>query len=60
MTKNNEPRSTDDNDGVIVEIAFIGTPPMILLRNPDDPILMFTPDEWQAFISAVRNGEFEP
>lgn len=28
-------------------------------RDPEGPVLRFTPDEWQAFLGGVRNGEFD-
>jgi len=28
-------------------------------RDADGPVLRFTPDEWQAFVGGVRNGEFD-
>jgi Domain of unknown function (DUF397) len=28
-------------------------------RDPDGPVLQFTPDEWTAFLGGVRNGEFD-
>ncbi|MER5622609.1 DUF397 domain-containing protein [Streptosporangium sp. NPDC002544] len=27
-------------------------------KDPDGPVLKFTPGEWSAFVSGVRNGEF--
>jgi hypothetical protein len=27
-------------------------------KNPDGPKLIFTADEWAAFLQGVRNGEF--
>ena len=27
-------------------------------KDPDGPVLRFTPAEWTAFIGGVRNGEF--
>jgi len=42
-------------DGNCAEVA-------ILLRdskNPDGPVLSFTPDEWRAFVAGVRAGEFD-
>ena len=27
-------------------------------KNPEGPVLEFTPDEWRAFIQGVENGEF--
>jgi len=28
-------------------------------KDPEGPVLMFTPDEWHAFLGGVRNGEFD-
>jgi hypothetical protein len=28
-------------------------------KDVDGPFLRFTPDEWDAFIGGVRNGEFD-
>jgi hypothetical protein len=28
-------------------------------REAQGPVLRFTPDEWQAFLGGVRNGEFD-
>ncbi len=28
-------------------------------KDPEGPVLRFTPDEWQAFLGGVRNGEFD-
>ena len=28
-------------------------------RDSGGPVLRFTPDEWQAFLGGVRNGEFD-
>ena len=28
-------------------------------KNPQGPRLQFTPTEWDAFLGAVRNGEFD-
>jgi len=27
-------------------------------KDPDGPVLVFTADEWQAFVSGARAGEF--
>ncbi|WP_248963523.1 DUF397 domain-containing protein [Sphaerisporangium perillae] len=29
-------------------------------KNPDGPVLAFTPGEWEAFIAGVKDGRFEP
>jgi hypothetical protein len=28
-------------------------------KDADGPVLTFTPDEWNAFLGGVRNGEFD-
>jgi hypothetical protein len=28
-------------------------------KDPQGPVLLFTPDEWRAFVGGVRNGEFD-
>jgi hypothetical protein len=28
-------------------------------KNPDGPVLVFTPGEWAAFTAGVRDGEFD-
>jgi Domain of unknown function (DUF397) len=28
-------------------------------KNPTGPVLVFTPDEWRAFVEGVHLGEFE-
>jgi hypothetical protein len=28
-------------------------------KDPNGPVLRFTPDEWQAFLGGARNGEFD-
>lgn len=49
-----------DNGGQCVEVAFLDA--AVGLRdskeNGKGPILMFTPDEWDAFLVGTRDGEF--
>ncbi|MFC4535974.1 DUF397 domain-containing protein [Sphaerisporangium dianthi] len=43
-----------------VEVALTGG--QIAVRdskNPDGPVLLYTPSEWQAFLEGARNGEFD-
>ncbi|MEV0455601.1 DUF397 domain-containing protein [Catellatospora methionotrophica] len=43
-----------------VEVAFVGG--AIALRdskNPTGPALIFTPDEWDAFVEGAKDGEFD-
>jgi len=28
-------------------------------KHPDGPKLIFTPDEWHAFVAGVKDGEFD-
>jgi hypothetical protein len=49
----------DDN---CVEVAGAENLDEILVRHskePDGPMLRFTPDEWVAFIAGVKDGEFD-
>ncbi|MFI1914332.1 DUF397 domain-containing protein [Nocardia sp. NPDC020380] len=51
-------RSDDRTDGV--EIAFLASGNIGLRdsRNPEGPVLIFTPGEWQAFVAGAKDGEF--
>jgi hypothetical protein len=43
-----------------VEVAFVGD--VIAVRdskNPDGPVLVFTPSEWDAFVGGAKDGEFD-
>jgi hypothetical protein len=43
-----------------VEVAFVGG--AIAMRDskdPDGPVLVFTPDEWNAFVGGTKDGEFD-
>lgn len=44
-----------------VQVAFVDD--LIGMRNgddPDGPILIFTEDEWDAFVLGAKDGEFDP
>ena len=48
--------------GNCVEVAA-NLPGVIAVRDskdPDGPLLTFSPAEWAAFTAAVRSGEFDP
>ncbi|QGK71100.1 DUF397 domain-containing protein [Allosaccharopolyspora coralli] len=48
----------DDEPGV--EIAFVDG--YIGMRNgadPSGPLLVFTPEEWDAFVAGAKDGEFD-
>jgi hypothetical protein len=59
--------SSDEADVASVEIAFLpgskeGSEQVIAMRDsrhPDGPVLIFTPEEWQAFTAGVQDGEFD-
>lgn len=43
-----------------VEVAFVGAG--IAIRDSKDPLgpnLLFTADEWEAFVGGAKNGEFD-
>jgi hypothetical protein len=44
-----------------IEVGFVDD--LIGMRNaqdPDGPILVFTPGEWEAFLAGAKDGEFDP
>ena len=46
--------------GSNVEVAFVDD--LIGLRNsaePEGPVLVFTRDEWDAFVGGAKDGEFD-
>jgi predicted secreted Zn-dependent protease len=52
--------SRSGTNGQCVEVA--ARPGQVLVRDSKDregPVLVFTPDEWQAFAAGVRGGEFD-
>ena len=62
--------STDGSNCVEVTVTYdtsgsahkSGSEKLYLMRdskNPDGPVLAFTPAEWDAFILGVKDGEFD-
>ena len=55
------------NGGACVEMTVVpgskeGSDYVITMRDskdPDGPVLTFTPDEWRAFTLGVQDGEFD-
>lgn len=50
------------DSGTCVEVAAVGQiRPTVLVRNSRYPsnMVMFTPDEWAAFIQAAKNGQYD-
>jgi hypothetical protein len=48
-------------NGNCVEVASLpgGTIGVRNSRDAAGPVLVFTPDEWHAFVGGVRNGDFD-
>jgi hypothetical protein len=43
-----------------VEVAFVGGAIAVRdSKNPSGPALIFTPDEWDAFVAGAKDGEFD-
>jgi hypothetical protein len=50
-----------DSNSQCVEVAR-NLPEIVAVRdskNQDGPALVFTPDEWAAFVGGVKDGEFD-
>lgn len=54
------PEEDPDGEGS-VEIAFLdgGNVAMRNSEEPEGPVLVFTPAEWDAFVGGVKDGEFD-
>jgi len=53
-------KSTASGSGNCVEVSFAGA--SVLVRNsrsPQGPVLSFSRLEWDAFLTGVRDGEFD-
>jgi hypothetical protein len=51
--------SHSGQNGNCLEVArnLPGTVAVRDSKNPDGPALIFTPDEWRAFLSGIRDGQ---
>jgi hypothetical protein len=52
--------SLSGGNGQCTSVAFVGN--QVAVRNDsiaDSPIVLFTHDEWRAFIGGVKLGEFD-
>jgi Domain of unknown function (DUF397) len=48
------------NSGACVEVAWVGDRIGVRdSRSPVGPVLVFTANEWRAFLSGARDGEFD-
>lgn len=54
--------SRSQSNGQCVEVAanLSGVVGLRDSKDPSGPILVFTPDEWLAFLGGVKDGEFDP
>jgi hypothetical protein len=53
-------KSTASASGECAEVAFIaGSVLMRHSQSPSGAVLTFSPAEWTAFLTGVRNGEFD-
>lgn len=54
--------STFCNFGDCVEVGRLpgGSVSVRDTKDPERRSLVFTPDEWDAFVKGVKNGEFDP
>ncbi len=53
-------RSSGSGSGDCVEVArnLDGVVAVRDSKNPDGPVLVFTPSEWRAFLDGAKDGEF--
>ncbi|MFJ9606092.1 DUF397 domain-containing protein [Kitasatospora sp. NPDC101176] len=53
--------SHSSSGGACVEVAdgFTGVMPVRDSKDPEGPALLFRSSAWQAFVTAVRTGEFD-
>lgn len=54
-------KSTRSNaNGQCVEVAHLGDAVAVRdSKNPEGPVLLFTPGEWAAFVDGAKRGEFD-
>jgi predicted secreted Zn-dependent protease len=53
-------KSTASESGTCVEVAFAAHGVLVRRSHePAGPLLTFTEPEWAAFVTGVRNGEFD-
>ncbi len=47
--------------GNCVEVAYLSGDRIGVRdsKNPDGPVLTFTPAEWEAFVAGAKDGEFD-
>jgi uncharacterized protein DUF397 len=54
--------SRSDHQNICVEVAFLDSGSVALRDSKDNgrgPVMVFTRDEWSAFIEGAKDGEFD-
>jgi hypothetical protein len=52
--------SRSSANGQCVEVADLGDAVAVRdSKDPSGPVLVFTPDEWAAFVRGAKDGEFD-
>ena len=52
--------SRSGGDGQCVEVAQLDQEVAVRdSKDPDGPVLVFTPEEWQTFIGGAKTGDFD-
>lgn len=52
-------KSSFSNNSCVETAAYRGGVAVRDSKNPTAGFLVYTPDEWRAFLAGVRNGEFD-
>lgn len=53
-------RSNGNGGSNCVEVAVVGTNVGVRdSKNPDGPILQFTPTDWASFVDSAKHGRFD-
>ncbi|MFC7242157.1 DUF397 domain-containing protein [Catellatospora aurea] len=47
------------NDGACVEVGFDDLEVRIRRARTEEPVVVFTRDEWSAFVRSAKEGEFD-
>jgi len=54
-------RSNGNGGSNCVEVAVVGRRVGVRdSKNPDGPVLQFTPTDWESFVDGAKQGRFDP
>jgi hypothetical protein len=54
-------RSNGNGGSNCVEVAVVETTIGVRdSKNPDGPVLTFTPTDWESFVDGAKHGRFDP